>query len=94
MLTEPEQPIPFMTAVGGHVLIHHGQSGAPLADDWTGVCVDGDDTTKFWFIGSEDGERSYSRLQAKSLAEACSEVESRGLSSEKVAGTAVMERQR
>lgn len=56
--------MPFMTAVGGHVLIHDGCSGNPLADDWQGVCVDGFDNNSYWYIGRSGGERSYTKLSA------------------------------
>lgn len=58
------QPMPFMTAVGNHVLIHDGYSGNPLADDWQGVCVDGFDNNSYWYIGRSGGERSYTKLRA------------------------------
>jgi hypothetical protein len=58
------QPMPFMTAVGSHVLIHDGYSGNPLADDWQGVCVDGFDNNSYWYIGRSGGERSFTKLRA------------------------------
>lgn len=68
-------PLPFMTAVAGHVLIHDGHSGAPLADDWSGICTSGSDTNQFWYIGRCDGERSFTVLGAKTHAAAKEEAE-------------------
>jgi len=67
-MTNPNAPAhPFMTSVGGHVLIHNGETGAPLADHWTGICVDGSDTKKFWLIGRDGHERSFVSLRAIDL---------------------------
>lgn len=84
-----------MTAVAGHVLIHDGESGAPLPEEWTGICVDGSDTNKFWLIGHADGERTFNRLKACDMEAACSEVASlvAGLEEDEL-GQQAAERQR
>ena len=53
---------PFMTAVAGHVMIHHRITGATLGENWTGICVSGDNNKAFWYIGFDGGERSYQKL--------------------------------
>ncbi len=58
---------PFMTTVAGHVLIHDGVKANPLPEEWTGICVDGGDSTKHWYIGRSGGERSFSVLAAKTM---------------------------
>jgi hypothetical protein len=55
---------PFMTTVGGHVLIHDGVTAAPLAETWTGVCCDSS-VKSFWYIGREQNERSFNKLKAR-----------------------------
>lgn len=65
--TQITNPTPFMTMVGGHVIIHDGTSGAPLADKWTGVCVDARNEAKFWLIGHHAGQRTFHLLQSKDL---------------------------
>lgn len=66
----PARDLPFMTVVAGHVLIHEPDNGTPLPDDWTGLCVDGNDVHGFWYIGRDNGERSFSKLAAREHAEA------------------------
>ncbi|MBR8043392.1 hypothetical protein KDW40_02275 [Burkholderia cenocepacia] len=65
---------PFMTIVGGHVLIHHGASGEPLPEDWVGICTDARDTTSFWYIGQAEGERSFAKLFARNYPNAAVEA--------------------
>jgi hypothetical protein len=67
--------LPFMTFVAGHVIIHDDTSGNPLPEDWSGICVDGSNTKKFWYIGRSKGERSFSALRARSPAAAKEEAE-------------------
>jgi hypothetical protein len=57
--------MPFMTAVGGHVIIHDGLSGNPLQADWQGVCVDGFDNSSYWYIGRSGNERTFTKLAAR-----------------------------
>ena len=52
-------PLPFMTAVAGHVLIHELVSGTPLPDDWAGICEDASDTNKHWYVGQYFTGRSF-----------------------------------
>lgn len=63
-----------MTAVGGHVLIHDGHSGQVLRDGWVGMCVDASDANKFWWIGRDGAERSFTPLQAKDRPAAEAEI--------------------
>jgi len=56
-------PLPFMTTVAGHVLIHEPESGAPLADGWTGICEDGSDTNKHWYVGQDFSGRSFRQMK-------------------------------
>lgn len=65
---------PFMTHVAGHVLIHEHDTGKPLLPNWTGICVDGGDSTKYWYIGQCEGERSFSALSSRTLAAAILEA--------------------
>lgn len=67
---------PYMTSAPGRVLIHEHDSGKPLQDNWTGICVDGGDSTKYWYIGQCEGERTFSALSSKTLAVAILEAES------------------
>lgn len=83
--TNPSQALPFMTAVGGHVLIHVANSGALLPDAWTGLCVEARDENTFWYIGQEDGERSFTRLKAKTVEAAKVEFAARILTSKALA---------
>lgn len=68
--------LPFMTSVGGQLLIRDGSTGVVLANnkDWTGLCVDNDQ--QIWLLGSESGERTFKLLQAKTLDAAYREVDS------------------
>ncbi len=75
------ETLPFMTAVGGHVLIHDGDTGAVLQPGWTGLCVDGRDTKKHWYIGRDAGEMSFTKLSATDAARARDEIAFRGLES-------------
>ncbi|MCK4118357.1 hypothetical protein ACI2UK_13930 [Ralstonia nicotianae] len=68
--------LPFMTTVAGHVLIHEPLEGRVLPGDWTGLCVDAGDTSSFWYIGFEAGERSLTRLDARTVATALQQVAS------------------
>lgn len=68
-----------MTYVGGQVLIHHWQTGDVFPDEWIGLCVDGFNAEKHWYIGREGSERSYTVLQAKDQQSAEAEVLARGL---------------
>lgn len=74
-MSKTEEHIPFMTSVGGHVLIHDGKTGNPLPDDWTGICEESRDTSALWLIGRSQGERSYRRLRATDIESARAEVE-------------------
>lgn len=74
-----QQPLPFMTYVGGHVLIHSAGGEGVLPSHWTGICVDGFDRNKHWYIGLEGAERSYTVLQARDLAAAEAEMVAKGL---------------
>lgn len=56
-----------MTSMAGHVLIHDGVTADTLPEEWTGICVDGGDSTKHWYIGRSGGERSFSVLAAKTM---------------------------
>ena len=53
-----------MTVVAGDVLIHNGDSGAPLPEHWTGICVDAGDASQFWLIRHDGNERSFDKLRA------------------------------
>lgn len=75
----PARDVPFMTASGGHVLIHSADGRSVLPPEWTGVCVDAADVKKFWHIGRSDNERSFTALSATTYDEAVREAESRGL---------------
>lgn len=77
--------LPFMTAVGGHVLIHVANSGAVLPDAWTGLCVEASDENAFWYVGHEDGERSFTRLKARTVEAARVELATRVLTSKALA---------
>lgn len=56
--------LPFMTTVGGYVVIYSGDGRSTLDAKWTGICVDGSDVHKYWLIGQELGERSFTVLKA------------------------------
>jgi len=71
--------LPFMTYVGGHVLVHQWKTGDVLPDGWTGLCVDGFNAEKHWYIGREGSERSFTALQAKDQQSAEAEVIGLGL---------------
>lgn len=70
--------LPFMTSVGGQLLIRDGNTGVVLANnkDWTGLCVDNDQ--QIWLLGSESGERTFKLLQAKTLEAAWGEIAAPG----------------
>lgn len=53
---------PFMTVAGGKVIICEDLTGDSLPDEWTGVCVSGNDAKSFWYIGHDLGERSFNKL--------------------------------
>lgn len=74
--------LPFMTVVGGHVLIHEGVSGAALPNEWTGICCDAHDVHSLWFIGHEMTERTFDKLQARTVPDALIEVHDRKLQQE------------
>jgi len=69
-----QRDVPFMTCVGDHVLIHDGETGTPLDATWTGVCCDARSASTFWYIGRNNGERSFSRLKASDLEAATAEA--------------------
>lgn len=71
--------LPFMTAVGGHVLIHAADTGAIMPGEWTGLCVDARDVSLFWYIGNDSGERSFTRLQANTVEAVTNEIACRNL---------------
>lgn len=73
----PARDLPFMTACAGHVPIHSADGRSVLSNDWTGLCVDGSDVSMFWHIGRDNGERSYTALQAKTYDAAAQESESK-----------------
>lgn len=66
-------PLPFMTAVAGHVMFHDGETGATL-EDFTGLCTH-NSITEFWKIYTSRGETAYAKLYAWTRKEA--EVEAR-----------------
>lgn len=84
------ETLPFMTAVGGHVLIHDGDTGQVLQPGWTGLCTDGSDAKKHWYIGSDAGEMSFTKLNATDAGQARDEIAFRGLDA--CAATPVRER--
>ncbi|MEX3555070.1 MAG: hypothetical protein VB131_00040 [Burkholderia gladioli] len=77
-LVDPND-LPFMTVVGGHVLIHDAHSGEPLNAGWTGICVDARDTKCYWYIGHDASERSFTKLVATSYETALLEAAERGV---------------
>lgn len=66
--------LPFLLTENHDVNIYAADSAVLLPKDWVGIAVDGSDTTKFWLIGQTDGERSFTRLQAKNHVDAVAEV--------------------
>lgn len=68
---------PFMMTEGGKDLrVFNGDTGEPLPDDWTGVCTSPDTPgVKFWYIGREDGERSFNVLKATDYLTALAEAQ-------------------
>ncbi len=66
-------PLPFMTAVGGHVMFHDGETGATL-ENFTGLCTY-NSITEFWKTYTSRSERAYVKLYASTREEA--EVEAR-----------------
>lgn len=68
-LTKP----PFLTTERGQVRIHDGVTSAPLAETWTGVCCDSS-VKSFWYIGREQNEQSFNKLEARDYLEAVQEA--------------------
>lgn len=66
---------PFLSVKDGQSVISSNESGAVLKSNWIGVCCDGKDANKYWYIGSAFGERSYSALKARDYTSACIEAE-------------------
>ena len=71
---DSKSTVPFMTVVEGKVHINDGETGAPLAGDWTGVCCDGGDAKSYWYIGRSLGERSFNKLTSRDFEGATQEV--------------------
>jgi|GEM_PF-5683474 len=68
-------PLPFMTAVAGHVMFHDGETGTTLKG-FTGLCTH-NSITEFWRIYTSHGEMAYAKLYAWTRGEA--EIEARYL---------------
>lgn len=62
--------LPFLMLERGQYKVFAGGSGEALGSNWTGVCCDASDVKSLWYIGRSNGERSYTKLQAKNLQEA------------------------
>jgi hypothetical protein len=62
--------LPFLMREGEQYKVFAGGSGEALGSDWTGVCCDVSDVNSLWYVGRSDGERSFTKLQAKNLQEA------------------------
>ncbi|WP_293000007.1 hypothetical protein [Nevskia sp.] len=65
-VTEPAEVIasrdlPFLQKDGS---VSNAAGTENLPNDWTGIAVDYSDTNKFWLIGWENGERSFTLLKA------------------------------
>lgn len=62
--------LPFLMREGEKVVVIAGDGGARLGDEWTGVCCEASSVKSLWYIGRSHGERSFTKLQATTLAEA------------------------
>lgn len=63
--------LPFLQKDGS---VSNAAGTENLPKDWTGIAVDYSDTNKFWLIGWENGERSFTPLKAKTYEAAKSEA--------------------
>lgn len=68
--------VPFMTSKGK---IYNADGTAEVAADWAGICCNSDNTSSFWYIGQDGGERSWNKLQATTYEGAVAEVAAKGL---------------
>ena len=62
--------LPFLMLERGQYKVFAGGSGEALGSNWTGVCCDASDVNSLWYVGRSNGERSFTKLQAKNLQEA------------------------
>lgn len=61
--------LPFLMKEDERYVVFSGNGGGPFPDDWTGVCCDASGVKSLWYIGRSYGERSFTKLQATTLAE-------------------------
>ncbi len=66
---------PFMHRIDGGVAVSDNESGSELSQRWTGVCCDGSDAKKYWYVGNSFEERSFHALKASDYIAACMEAE-------------------
>lgn len=62
--------LPFLISEDGKTVVYSADGGTRLGDAWTGICCDASDVKSLWYIGRSHGERSFTKLQARTLAEA------------------------
>ena len=59
----------------GEIVITEPNGGQILPNNWTGVCNDYTGKDAFWYVGNDDGVRSFIRLAAKNVEAALVEAE-------------------
>lgn len=75
LIQPARQQAPAFFIMGGDTQPRDAQTGERLPADWCGIAQNNEITTgRFWYIGQENGERSFTPLAAKTLAEATLEA--------------------
>jgi len=68
------EALPFMMFVDGKSKVCDGITGVELGERWTGICTAAEDVKALWYLGWEDGERSFTRLKATTREQALEEI--------------------
>lgn len=75
------QTLPFFyTTAAGKVVLQSADGKTELPRNFTGLACTSKSVTDLWYLGEDQGERSYTKLNATLKSDALIELQQRGIS--------------